>query len=135
MAFAFAAAAATCRLGVTGGSTTSGDAVCPVGVVMPARSSSMSMGSAGGVAGATTAAAAAFANAVCFFISSTAAHFDHSNCLRYMYCCCGPTTLPGRTMRMKAIASFAVKPYFQIMYAPMSVPVRPKPALHCNHAS
>jgi hypothetical protein len=83
------------------------------------EASFISSSSAGGVAGATTfAAAAAVRAAICcawsFFISSTAAHFAHSSCLRYMYCCCGPTTVPGRTMRMKAIASVAVKPNFQI---------------------
>src|ERR1700722_191659 len=52
-----------------------------------------------------------------------------------MYCCCGPTTLPGRTIRMKPIASFAVNPYFHTRYAPMSVPVRPSPALHLEDCS
>jgi hypothetical protein len=116
---------ATCLLGVTGGSGIDVGVVC-----MASTSSSVS---AGGVAGVTRAvgdfaAAAAWA----FRISSTAAHLDHSSCLRYIYCCCGPTTLPGRTIRMKAIASLAVKPYFQIRYAPTRVPVRPNPALHCR---
>lgn len=91
--------------------------------------------SAGGVAGVTTGFTGATATGWVLLSSSTAAHFAHSSCLRYMYCCCGPTTLPGRTIRMKAIASVAVKLYFHTRYAPISVPVRPKPALHCPRTS
>ena len=95
-----------------------------------------SMGSRGGVTGATTASATdvvADAAACVLWISSTAAHLDHSSCFRYMYCCicvsekalralehltcCGPTTQPGLTIRMNAMASFAVNPYFHIRYA------------------
>lgn len=125
IAFALAAAAAMCRLGVTGGNGAGAGAVGVVGMA------SVSSFSAGGVAGVTTEAAAAAPAACIVRISSTALHFVHSNCFRYRYCCWGPTTLPGLTIRMNAIASLAVKPYFHIRYAPMSVPVRPKPALHC----
>lgn len=85
MALAFAAAAATCRLGVTGGRgrvTTVGG-----GVVIILSSSA----SAGGVAGVTTAGVvveSADASAFCALrISSDADHLHHSSCLRYMYCC------------------------------------------------
>ena len=128
IACAFAAAAATCRLGVTGGKGIAGTPLTG-GVALPPSAISSSC-SAGGVTGVTTSAAAVAAAACARLISSIAAHFAHSSCLRYMYCCCGPTTLPGRTIRMKAIASEAVNPYFQIRYAPIRVPVRPKPALH-----
>lgn len=112
IAWAFAAAAATCRLGVTGGK---GMEETPLvgGVTLPSSPISSSC-SAGGVTGVTTGTGAAAAAACVRLISSIAAHFAHSNCLRYMYCCCGPTTLPGRTMRMKAMASAAVNPYFQM---------------------
>lgn len=104
---AFAAAVATCRLGVTG---------CKVGAVGVVRISTSSSVSAGGVAGVTTVfeAAAAAPAPCCFLASSIAPHFTHSSCLRYIYCCCGPTTLPGRIMRINAMTSLAVKPYFQI---------------------
>ena len=104
-----AEAAATCLLGVTGG-------IVPT----PATTGAASMGtfsvsvSAGGVTGATIVAAANAAAAWVRRISSAAAHFTHSSCLTYMNCCCGPTTHPGRTMRIKAIASLAVNPYFQM---------------------
>ena len=104
-----AEAAATCLLGVTGGM-----------VPTPATAGTASMGtfsvsvSAGGVTGATIAAAVSAAAAWVRRISSAAAHFTHSSCLTYMNCCCGPTTHPGRTMRIKAIASLAVNPYFQM---------------------
>ena len=112
MACAFAAAAATCRLGVTGGK---GMEETPLagGVTLPPSPISSSC-SAGGVTGVTTGIAAAAAAACDRLISSIAAHFAHSNCLRYMYCCCGPTTLPGRTIRIKAMASVAVNPYFHM---------------------
>ena len=106
-ASARAEAAATCLLGVTGG-------------IVPVTTAAASMGtfsvsvSAGGVTGATIAAAASVAAAWVRRISSAAAHFTHSSCLTYMNCCCGPTTHPGRTMRIKAIASLAVNPYFQM---------------------
>lgn len=112
IACAFAAAAATCRLGVTGGKGRAGTPLAG-GVTLPLSPISSSC-SAGGVTGVTTGAAAAAAVACDRLISSSAAHFAHSSCLRYMYCCCGPTTLPGRTIRMKAMASAAVNPYFQI---------------------
>jgi hypothetical protein len=86
--------------------------------------------SAGGVAGVTRVVDALVVAACIRFTSSTADHLTHSSCFRYMYCCWGPTTLPGRMIRMNAMASFAVNPYFQIRYAPMSVPVLPRPALH-----
>ena len=115
-------AAATCLLGVTGGTTVT------MGVAsMGTFSESVS---AGGVTGATMVAAASAAAACVRRISSADAHFTHSSCLTYMNCCCGPTTHPGRTIRMKAIASVAVNPYFHTRYAPMRVPVRPRPALH-----
>lgn len=112
IACAFAAAAATCRLGVTGGK---GIEETPLagGVTLPPSPISSSC-SAGGVTGVTTGIAAVAAAACDRLISSIAAHFAHSNCLRYMYCCCGPTTLPGRTIRIKAMASVAVNPYFQM---------------------
>lgn len=122
--FAFAVAVATCRLGVTGGN----DTVFIGGVA--SRVSISSSVSAGGVAGVTSAAGGFIEAACCFFISSAAAHLTHSSCLRYMYCCWGPTTLPGRTIRINAITSLAVNPYFQMRYAPMRVPVLPRPALH-----
>jgi hypothetical protein len=127
---ALAAASATCRLGVTGGIGRVRNSV--VGVSCTSCIASVSSDSAGGVAGVTRAELATlFADCACALrSSSTAAHFAHSNCLRYIYCCCGPTTLPGRTIRMKAIASLAVKPYFHIRYAPMRLPVLPRPALH-----
>ena len=131
MAYALAAAAATCLLGVTGGKGAAPPVVTlTVVVVVSVKTSISSSVSAGGVTGATSFVAAI--TAVCWILrsSSTAAHFVHSSCLRYIYCCWGPTTLPGRTMRMNAIASDAVNPYFQMRYAPISVPVRPKPALH-----
>src|SRR6266702_2690705 len=115
-------AAATCLLGVTGGT-----AVAMGAASMGTFSISVS---AGGVTGATIVAAASAATACVRRVSSAAAHFTHSSCLTYMNCCCGPTTHPGRTMRIKAIASLAVNPYFQTRYAPMRVPVRPRPALH-----
>lgn len=127
IALAAAAAFAMWRLGVTGGSVEV-NWLGPVGVVCMASTSSSV--SAGGVAGVTSVADAIALAVWTFLISSTADHFAHSSCFKYMYCCCGPTTLPGRTIRMNAIASFAVKPYFQIRYAPMSVPVLPRPALH-----
>ena len=77
-----AEAAATCLLGVTGGT-----------VVTPATMGAVSMGtfsvsvSAGGVTGATIAAAASDAAAWVRRISSAAAHFTHSSCLTYMNCC------------------------------------------------
>lgn len=119
----------TCLLGVTGGTGTETATTAGCGGVANCPSISC-----GGVTGATrVVVAVAKAAAACVRrSSSTAAHLDHSSCFRYMYCCCGPTTLPGRTMRMNAIASFAVNPYFQIRYAPMRVPVRPRPALHCD---
>ena len=83
------------------------------GVTLPPSPISSSC-SAGGVTGVTTGIAAAAAAACDRLISSIAAHFAHSNCLRYMYCCCGPTTLPGRTIRIKAMASVAVNPYFHM---------------------
>jgi hypothetical protein len=82
MAFAFAWAAAICLLGVTGGTVTP-TATTLVGVVWMVSSIS-SPASAGGVAGVVVASAVA---ACTFRISSTAAHFDHSSCLRYIYCC------------------------------------------------
>lgn len=111
IACALAAAAATCRLGVTGGK---GIEETPLagGVILP-LSPMPSSCSAGGVTGVTTGTAAAAAAACDRLSSSIAAHLAHSNCLRYMYCCCGPTTLPGRTIRIKAMASAAVNPYFQ----------------------
>ena len=84
--------------------------------------------SAGGVAGVTILDMAA--EVTCRLASSMADHLTHSSCLRYIYCCCGPTTLPGRMIRMNAMASLAVNPYFQMRYAPISVPVLPRPALH-----
>src|SRR3954470_13650459 len=115
MALALAAASAIWRLGVTGGRSI----VDRVGVVCMASGSSSA--SAGGVAGVTIGAGvgARDACACAFFISSIAAHLVHSICFRYIYCCWGPTTVPGRTMRMNAIASLAVNPYFQMRYAPM----------------
>lgn len=113
IACAFAAAAATCRLGVTGGKGIEGTPLAG-GVTLPPSPISSSSCSAGGVTGVTIGTAAAAAAACTRLISSIAAHFAHSNCLRYIYCCCGPTTLPGRTIRMKAIASEAVNPYFQM---------------------
>ena len=131
MEYAFAAVAATCLLGVTGGTPTGAVVVTlTVVVVVSVKTSISSSVSAGGVTGATSLVAAKTAVFWSFRISSAAAHLVHSSCLRYMYCCWGPTTLPGRTIRMNAMASDAVKPYFQMRYAPMSVPVRPKPALH-----
>jgi hypothetical protein len=127
MAFAAAAAFAMWRLGVTGGSM---ERTWPGAVGVVCMASTSSFVSAGGVAGVTSAADAIESVVWAFRISSTAAHLAHSSCFKYMYCCCGPTTLPGRTMRMNAMASFPVKPYFQIRYAPMSVPVLPRPALH-----
>lgn len=85
MAFAFAWAAATCLLGVTGG-TVKPTATMLVGVVWMVSSIS-SPASAGGVAGVTSVAVASAVAACTFRISSTAAHFAHSSCLRYMYCC------------------------------------------------
>ncbi len=84
--FAFAAAVATCRLGVTGGRGIIGRG----GVVCMAISSP----SAGGVAGVMSLGVTIGAGAIralfstsCFFSSSTAAHFTHSSCFRYIYCC------------------------------------------------
>lgn len=108
MALALAAAVAICRLGVTGGSDT-----VLIGGVAGLASISSSV-SAGGVAGVTSVVEAFAVAACCRFSSSAADHLTHSNCLRYMYCCWGPTTLPGRTMRMNAMASLAVNPYFQM---------------------
>lgn len=109
---ALAAAFATCFPGVTGGTETN---VGPEGggVVVRMSSSSSSV-SAGGVAGVTSVAEARAVAACTLRISSTAAHLAHSSCLRYIYCCWGPTTLPGRTIRINAMASLAVKPYFHI---------------------
>lgn len=135
IACALAVAAAMCLLGVTGGTGPAEvtDVVTTV-VVVSVKTSISSSVSLGGVTGVMRLFAVKTAACRSFRISSTAAHFVHSSCLRYMYCCCGPTTLPGRTMRIKAIASEAVKPYFQMRYAPISVPVRPRPALHCIKA-
>lgn len=76
---------------------------------------SSSSTSAGGVTGVTISVVVTSAGDWVFLLnSSTAAHCAHCICFVYMYCCCGPTTLPGRTIRMNAIASGAVKPYFQV---------------------
>jgi len=85
MALAFACAAATCLLGVTGG-TAIPTGTTLVGVVWMVSSIS-SPASAGGVAGVTSVAVASAVATCTFRISSTAAHFVHSSCLRYIYCC------------------------------------------------
>lgn len=88
MSFAFAAAVAICRLGVTGGKgiVLFGGVVC--------MESELSSISDGGVAGVTTVGGVtatgvvrAFVCISCFFNSSIAAHFVHSSCFRYIYCC------------------------------------------------
>lgn len=95
IALARAAAAATCRLGVTGGNAIAGGGVEGImigilAVIVAGTSAtifSSSYSSAGGVAGVTSVARAMIVAAWIFLISSTAAHFDHSNCLTYIYCC------------------------------------------------
>lgn len=85
MSRAFAAPIATCRLGVTGGNET-----VFIGGVVGRWSMSSSSDSAGGVTGVATvpeAIGVGSLTSTVFLYSSIAAHFVHSSCLRYMYCC------------------------------------------------
>lgn len=139
ISLAFACAIAMCRLGVTGGIVLDIPAepgrggVVSSAISVSAISSSVS---AGGVTGVTTLLLFSVVESSLVSLtifrrnSSMAPHCSHSCCLTYMYCCWGPTTLPGRTIRMKAMASFAENLYFHMRYAPIRVPVRPSPALH-----
>lgn len=93
MAVAFAVAAAMCLLGVTGGSIDvvgGGVEGATIGNVVDGGSVSISVSSsvsAGGVTGVTTGTTEFTTSACNLRTSSTAAHFAHSNCFRYMYCC------------------------------------------------
>ena len=53
-------------------------------------------------------------------------HPRASHALRYS--CCGPMTLPGRTIRSQPMASSALNPACFINQRATSVPVRPSPA-------
>ena len=52
--------------------------------------------------------------------------------LSLRYSCCGPMTLPGRTIRSQPMALLDVNPKCFMMWSEMRVPVRPSPDLQCT---